>query len=380
MYRRAALWLGFALLLGGCGPTVVVRTLQPDADGCSPPATHVEISEEELRFATAKSTDLIAMKLDYRRETKLLAIMSKASNHLVTKSYLVCRYIVTNKIPPENVDQRRWVESKFNFLATGPTAEEIMQWDRDHAMPPGRPFSLGSERPLEQNKLATYRMIQDVGYLYLRQPGEYAAYIAPKGAEFSFLAAFDNAYQIQMAGNMKDIAGDRATAGTTELPANLVKPNGIYDVPRQYMVGGTDYRYAGGLIHGPAVIPVRWANTEGWDGSYDVTNSNPLIGYFIGGSEHFAESEGDGWNGLRVAYSVLVGLGVSKADAEDMLVPNAKDRYAGGYFMGFGLGLGRRLLAMFAIGQEHVFGDAGDNWKFQDKSWIGIGVGWNFGG
>ena len=74
-------------------------------------------------------------KVDFKAKPELRELMTKAANDLTVVQYLKCVAIKRGDIDKDSAEQKDYVETKFYFMRSNPTPEQIIMWQKDNPFP-----------------------------------------------------------------------------------------------------------------------------------------------------------------------------------------------------------------------------------------------------
>lgn len=130
--KRLFILAGMLSLLIACGPKPV---LPPPTvvEGCpQPPADVFTQVGVDATFAQSTYGKVVVGTIDVKTQPQVVTLLSQAVTDTRVKDYLRCLAIRRDKFTPE---QAAYLEQLNSFVATKPTAEQFIQWQREHPFP-----------------------------------------------------------------------------------------------------------------------------------------------------------------------------------------------------------------------------------------------------
>lgn len=132
------LFLGLILPTTGCSlfkPPIQDIPPVTDGVGCDRPSSHVGLNHNEVEIAGLNVGDFALGKVDFKAKPELRELMTKAANDLTVVQYLKCVAIKRGDIDKDSAEQKDYVETKFYFMRSNPTPEQIIMWQKDNPFP-----------------------------------------------------------------------------------------------------------------------------------------------------------------------------------------------------------------------------------------------------
>jgi hypothetical protein len=374
-----AVFLSLLLTTTACAPKVIPVAV--DADGCTVPMQLATEKKNEIDLTIAKVGE-IGMGGRLTREQRVINLLSDAATNQLVMNYILCRNIAVGILDKNDRALTRYFIRRLEFVATQPTPDQVMAWEKSNPEPPPSKRSVGKEIGSSMSKDSSYILTTDVGR-FMKESDERTQYFAAgKESIFRFAAEFENGYAVEFK-SVKPVALVSGARGKAGDEMNLVEPQVLYQIEKAHLQE-YHYEYVNGPIHGPLVAYFKNRLLH-WSSKTIVMKDEPLIGYFFG----YAMGRPDTGKGLvvdagrsRLTVAPFLYIGVTRIPAEDISPDALNDKYAGSYGIGVLMGIGQRFqIGAILLGVDHINNESvAEKWKYQDKPYTSLTIGWNFGG
>ena len=136
--QRFLIIVATLMLLAACATKQVVAP-PPVIEGCSqpPPDVFTQVGIDAT-FAQSTYRQVVAGTINVNMQPKVVSLLSQAVTDTRVKDYLRCLAIKRDRYTPE---QMAYLESLNSFVATKPSAEQFIQWQREHPFPGSSPVT-----------------------------------------------------------------------------------------------------------------------------------------------------------------------------------------------------------------------------------------------
>ena len=116
--------------------TPPIQEIEPvEVGGCDRPISHVGLNNNEIELAGLNVGNFALGKVDFKAKPELRELMTKAANDLSMVQYLKCVAIKRGEIDKDSMEQKDYIETKFYFMRSNPTPEQIILWQKENPFP-----------------------------------------------------------------------------------------------------------------------------------------------------------------------------------------------------------------------------------------------------
>jgi len=180
-------------------------------------------------------------------------------------------------------------------------------------------------------------------------------YAAGADTKFYIVGEDDGNYQILFKKD-KDITTAPAKEGYEK-----VRTKQIFTIKKE-LLPKYSYRLRFGIAHGPIIVPFKLRSNDG-----SLTGQSTL-GYYLGVKNDFLLGSG----------TLFGSAGLTLIPIQDVNSSSTDEKTGISWAVGYSFASKSNFQAAIIVGWDHLGGDAGDNWEYEDDTWVSFAIGFEF--
>ena len=185
--------------------------------------------------------------------------------------------------------------------------------------------------------------------------GDDKKYAAGADTKFYIVDERDEHYQILFK-KEKDIAVAPIKEGYEQ-----VRPKQFFKINKKSLPKES-YRLHFGIAHGPLIVPFKLRTNDG-----SLTGQSTL-GYYLGIKSDFLFGSG----------TLFGSAGITLIPVKDVNSSSTDEKTGVSWAFGYSFASKSNFQAAIIVGWDHLGGDAGDSWEYEDDTWVSFAIGFEF--
>ncbi len=140
-----------------------------------------------------------------------------------------------------------------------------------------------------------------------------------------------------------------------------VKPKQLFKIKIKFLEKAS-YRLRFGIAHGPLIVPFKFRTKDG-----SLTGQSTL-GYYLGFKSDFLYGSG----------TLFASAGLTLIPINDVNSSSTDEKTGVSWAFGYSFASKSNFQAAIIVGWDHIGGEAGDNWDYEDNPWVSLAIGFEF--
>ncbi len=180
-------------------------------------------------------------------------------------------------------------------------------------------------------------------------------YVAGDNSTF-FIVDENKDYYTILFKKVKDISNNRTRSGY-----EIVKIKQLFKIEKNSLPEAS-YRLRFGIAHGPLIVPFKYRTKDG-----SLTGQSTL-GYYLGFKSDYLYGSG----------TLFFSTGLTLIPVNDVNSSSTDEKTGVSWAFGYSFASKSKFQAAIIFGWDHIGGEAGDNWDYEDDPWLSFAIGFEF--